>query len=108
LISFGAVVWGLNKINFNFVSITIFLFFLALISFFGLRVRRGSELMVVEPRENIFIFLTDFFYVPIIAVGKWLSQNFSKLNVLAPFKLVVQMAEEWSKYVKERKDDIGQ
>jgi hypothetical protein len=118
LLTFGAVVWGLNKIHFNFVSITIFLFFLALISFFSIRVRKNiKELLVVEPRENIFIFLADFFYVPIIAVGKWLSERFSRLNVFvlildfiieAPFKLVVQITEEWTKYVRERKDDISQ
>jgi hypothetical protein len=55
--------------------------------------------------------------VPIVAVGKLLSENFSRLNVMvlvldfiieAPFKLVVQIAEEWTKYVRERKDDISQ
>lgn len=117
LLTFGAVVWWLMQIQFNFVSITIFLFFLALISFFSIRVRRGiKELMVIEPRENLFIFVTDFFYVPIIAVGKWLSENFSRLNIFvlvldfiieAPFKLIVQIAEEWTKYVRERKEDIS-
>lgn len=118
LITFGGVVWMLNQIKFNFVSITIFLFFLALISFFSIRVRRSiKELLVIEPRENIFIFITDFFYVPIVAVGKWLSEKFSKLNfftlfldfiIEAPFKLIIQITEEWTKYVRERKDDIGQ
>jgi len=72
---------------------------------------------VVEPKENIFVFIIDFFYIPIIAVGKWLSQKFSRLNVLvfvldfiieAPFKIFVEIAEEWTKYVKERKEDINQ
>jgi hypothetical protein len=117
LLTFGAVVWGLLQIHFNYVSITIFLFFLALISFFSIRVRKGiKQLLVIEPKENLFIFITDFFYVPIIAVGKWLSENFSRLNVFvlvldfiieAPFKLIVQIAEEWTKYVRERKEDIS-
>ena len=116
-VSFGFIVWGLNKIGFNFVSIVIFLFFLAFVSFFAIRIRRDTkELVVVEAKENIIIFVCDFFSVPIIAVGKWLSEKFSKINVFvfildfiieAPFKIFVEVAEEWTKYVKERKDEIS-
>jgi hypothetical protein len=117
-LSFGVVVWLLDRIGFHFVSITIFLFFLALISFFSIRIRkRVRELLVVDPKENIFGLLMDFFSVPIIAAGKWISEKFAKINVLvfildflieAPFKLFVEVAEEWTKYVKERKEDISQ
>lgn len=117
-LSFGAVVWFLDKVGFHFVSITIFLFFLALISFFSIRIRkRVRELLVIDPKENIFGLLMDFFSVPIIAAGKWISEKFAKINVLvfildflieAPFKLFVEVAEEWTKYVKERKEDISQ
>ncbi len=115
-ISFGFVIWALTKINFNWVSIIIFLFFLAFVSFFSIRIRKGAkELIILPPRENIFSLFSDFFYVPIIVAGKWLSEKFSHVNVFvfvldfiieAPFKLFVEIAEEWTKYVKERKDDI--
>jgi len=115
-VSFGAIIWVLNKMNFNFVSILIFLFFLAFVSFFSIRIRKNSkELLVVTPRENIFSLLSDFFYVPIVLVGKWLSEKFSRVNVFvfildfiieAPFKVLVEVTEEWTKYVRERKDDI--
>jgi hypothetical protein len=115
-VSFGVVVWGLNKIQFNFVSIIIFLFFLTVVSFFGIRIRKGAkELFVVETKESFVNFLVDFFYVPIIYVGKWLSENFTRINVFvfvldfiieAPFKIFVEIAEEWTKYVRERKDRL--
>ncbi len=115
-LSFGFVIWGLNKINFSFVSIVIFLFFLAFVSFFGIRIRKSAhELIVVEPKENILSFFVDFFYVPIVAVGKWLSEKFSHINVFvfildfiieAPFKIFVEIAEDWTKYVRERKEEI--
>lgn len=115
--TFGLVVWILKLLNFNFVSIIIFLFFLAFVSFFALRIRKTTkEFLVVAPKENIVTFLFDFFSVPIIAVGKWLSQKFSRLNVFvffmdfiieAPFKVFVGIAEEWTRYVKERKEDIS-
>ncbi|MBI4811828.1 hypothetical protein HY798_00020 [Candidatus Falkowbacteria bacterium] len=114
--SIGVVVWALDKINFNWVSIVIFLFFLAFVSFFAIRIRKGArELIVIEPKENILTFLSDFFYIPIVAVGKWLSEKFSRVNVFvfimdfiieAPFKIFVEIAEEWTKYVRERKEEI--
>ncbi|MFH1427052.1 MAG: hypothetical protein ABIG60_00795 [Patescibacteria group bacterium] len=116
-LSFGFVIWALDFIAFNFVSITIFLFFLALVSFFGLRIRKGTkEFIIIEPKENIFSFILDFFYVPIIATGKWLTEKFSRINVFvffldfiieAPFKIFVEVADQWAKYVKERKEEIS-
>ena len=115
-VSFGVVIWGLDQIGFSWVSIVIFLFFLAFVSFFAVRIRKTTrEFIIVEPKENIITFLLDFFSIPIIAVGKWLSQKFSRLNVFvfimdfiieAPFKVFVEISEQWTKYVKERKDDI--
>lgn len=114
--SFGLIIWGLTKIDFHFVSIIIFLFFLAFISFFSIRIRRPiHELKVLEPSDNIFSFFVDFFYMPIVATGKWLSEKFDKINIFvfvldfiieAPFKTFVQIAEEWTKYVREKKDEI--
>lgn len=115
--SFGVVIWALDKIGFSWVSITIFLFFLAFVSFFAVRIRKGTrELIVIEPKENILTFLSDFFYTPVVAAGKWLSAKFSRINVFvfimdfiieAPFKIFVEIAEEWTKYVKERREKIG-
>jgi len=115
-LSFGLVVWFLDKIHFNFVSILIFLFFLALVSFFGIRIRKvARELFVVEHKENIINLIIDFFFVPVVAVGKWLNEKFSRLNffvfildfiIEAPFKIFVEIVEDWTKYVKERKEEI--
>jgi len=116
-ISFGLVVWALDKIYFNWVSIIIFLFFLAFVSFFSLRIRKGvREYILLPPKENIFSFIADFFYVPITAVGKWLSKKFSRINVFvfvldfiieAPFKIFIEIADQWTKYVRERKEEIS-
>jgi len=115
-LSFGVVIWLLDKIKFNWVSMIIFIFFLAFVSFFSVRIRKSvQQLVITEEKENLFNFFFNFLFVPIIAVGKWLSSNFSKVNVFvfildfvieAPFKLFVEISEQWTKYVKERKDDI--
>jgi len=116
LVSVGFIVWILDKIGFNFVSITIFLFFLLFVSFFAIRIRKNAhEMIIIQSKENLFSFLADFFYIPIVAAGKWLSEKFSRINVFvfaldfiieAPFKIFVEIAEEWTKYVKERRDQI--
>jgi len=115
-LTFGLIVWILEQIQFSWVSIIIFLFFLAFASFFSIRIRKNlKDLVIVPPKENIFSFIGDFFYVPIVATGKWLSEKFSRINVFvflldfiieAPFKIFVEIAEEWTKYVKERKDEL--
>jgi hypothetical protein len=116
-VSFGFVVWILQAAKFNYISILIFIFFLAMVSFFSLRIRRRvRELIIVERKETLFRFLSDFFYTPIITTGKWIGERFSKINVFmffmdfiieAPFKIFVEVAEEWAKYVKERRDEIS-
>ncbi|OGF28213.1 hypothetical protein A2303_00255 [Candidatus Falkowbacteria bacterium RIFOXYB2_FULL_47_14] len=115
-LSFGTIVWVLDKLNFSWISIVIFLFFLAFVSFFSIRIRKNAkDLLIVEREENILSLLADFFYVPIVEAGKWLSEKFSRINVFvfildfiieAPFKIFVTIAEEWTKYVRERKDEI--
>lgn len=115
-VSLYFIIRVLTWINFNWVSITIFLFFLAFVSFFSIITTKGvKDLVVIEKRENIFTLLLDLFYMPIIMVGKWLSSNVSKVNVFifvfdfiieAPFKIIVEVAEDWTRYVKERKDNM--
>jgi len=115
-VSIYFIIWLLTFIHFNWVSITIFLFFLAFVSFFSIITTKGvKELMIVERKENLFTFIVDLFYMPIILVGKWLSNNVSKINIFififdfileAPFKIVVEIADDWTKYVRERRENM--
>ncbi len=115
-VSFGLIVWFLETIHFSWVSVVIFLFFLAFVSFFIIRIRLvAKEWIVVDSKENILRFLVDFFSMPIIATGKWLSGKFSRINVFvfvldfiieAPFKIFVEIAEQWTRYVRERKEEL--
>lgn len=107
----------LSFLNFNWVSILIFLFFLAFVSFFAVRVTKGvKELLIIEKKESFSAFLIDLFYMPIIVAGKWLSSNASRINVFififdfiieAPFKVLVNIAEDWTQYIKERRDKLN-
>lgn len=103
-------------LGFTWVSIVIFLFFLAFVSFFSILTTKGiKELLVIERRESLLAFLVDLFYLPIIMVGRWLSNNMSKVNIFvfifdfiieAPFKILVDIADDWTKYVREKRDNM--
>lgn len=117
LLAMYFLVLALDMLHFNWVSITIFMFFLAFVSFFSFRVKREiKELTITEDSDNILNFFLDLFYMPIVAIGKILSENVSKINVFvfvldfiieAPFKVIVGVIEDWSKYLKERKENLS-
>ncbi len=116
LVSIYAIVRVLDWAHFTWVSIIIFLFFLAFVSFFSIVTTKGvKELMVIERKENFFTFLTDLFYTPIVLAGRWLSGKAAKLNIFvflfdfiieAPFKVVVEVIEDWTRYARERRDNM--
>jgi len=110
VISFGILIYILNKLHFSILSMLLFIFFLSVVSFFATRIRKSiKEIIVVKKKENIFTALADFFFTPIVAAGRWLSVNFSKINVFvfimdmiieAPFKLIIDVSEQWFAFVK--------
>jgi hypothetical protein len=110
------IVKVLDFLNFNWVSVIIFLFFLAFVSFFSIVVTKGvKELTIIRRKESLLTFLVDLFYMPIIISGKWLSNSFSKINIFififdfileAPFKILIEVGEDWTKYVRERRESM--
>lgn len=115
-IVFGLIVWGLTYLQFSPFSMVIFLFFLTIVSFFGIRVRLlAKELLVVDQKENIFTIIFDFFTVPILQVGRWIALRAPKLNILifffdviieAPFKAFLQAVEGFFGFLKEKREEI--
>lgn len=114
--TFSLIVYGLDILGFNLASMVIFIFFLSVVSFFSIRISQSArELHIVEKKENLFTFIKDFFSLPILEAGRWLSDQLNKINffvvffdfiIEAPFKVVVDAIEEWMGYVREKKEDI--
>ena len=115
-ISFGLIIWGLEKMNFGVISIIIFLIFISLISFAGVKLReRARELEVMERKESFIVFFIDFFSLPVIRLGKWLSSQWARYNVVIilinflidmPFQTVIEFLEQWRAFLKEKKEEI--
>lgn len=116
VIVFGGIIYGLTKLQFTPISTFIFLLFLSIVSFFGIRVRLLSkELLVVDQRENLFTVLFDFFTVPVLQVGRWISIRVPRVNVLiffldviieAPFKAFLEASEGFFGFMQEKREEI--
>lgn len=115
-VSFGITGFILYKLDFTWIATVIFFFFLCVVSFFGYRLRAAArEIVVVQPRERLSSTIIDFFSLPILRVGQWLSQTVSRLNVFvflfdflfeAPFKLFLAVLEDWLSFIKEKKEEL--
>ena len=116
VVIFGGLILLLRMLDFNPVSAVLFFFFLSTVSFFAFRIRRGaSELVVIEGHESSFAAIMDFLLLPFLTIGYQISTRLDKANVFlfifdfileAPFKMVVQLAEQWIGFVRSKKDEM--
>ena len=116
LLSFGAVIFSLDKLNFNFMSILLFTFFLTLVTYFGLRIRHiAKNWTVSSDKERTLYFLGNILIMPIVEVGRWLSQKFEGINILVfimdfvietPFKVVLSVFDSFISFLKEKREEM--
>lgn len=115
-LSFGFVIWILALLEFSFVSGAIALIFFCLIMFFGMSLRRSiQELTILPLKVNFIISFLDQFFLPFLHVGRWLTFNIPRINVLVflfdilietPFQALIEITEEWFAFLKEKKEEM--
>lgn len=117
LLMFGVINRVLDQFHFSLVSKAIFVFFVSLVSFFGYRVRLDSKDYVISEKESAITPVIDFFFLPILRVGQWLSGELAQVNFLiffldfiieAPFKAFFRVIEEWLHFLRIKKEEIIQ
>ncbi len=116
LITFGSIIYILTKLNFNPVSQGIFIFFITLVTFFAFKVTDITHEYLVVDKDGPLTPLVDFFFLPILRVGQWLSgEVLAKFNILIflfdfiiemPLKAIVEVIDEWARFVKIKKEEI--
>lgn len=116
IFSFGIVIYALDKLKFNFMSMTLFTFFLTLVTYFGLRIRYISKNWAVNPdKEKTIYFLGNILIMPIVEVGRWLSQKFDSVNIFVfimdiiietPFKLLLSVFDSFISFLKEKREGM--
>ena len=105
----------LTLLNFNLVSQAIFIFFVSVVTFFSYRVKQVTNEYRLIEKESAITPVIDFFFMPILSLGKFFSSELSKLNffiiifdfiIEAPFKLIIEVIEDWISFVRTRKEEI--
>lgn len=115
-VTFGAIGMSLSRVGFSVISIGFFVFFLSVVSFFAIRIRQPvRDLFVIPRRDNIFVALIEFFSLPILKVGRWISLTSSRFNVVlylfdyfleAPVKSFLLVTEDVLGFFRQKREDI--
>lgn len=114
-LTFGIIHLVLGKLQFNWISQIIFIFFVALVSFFSYRIRQSAKEYEMVERQGVLEPVMDFLFLPILRAGQFLTREISKLNLLiflfdfileAPLKVIFEVAEEWIRFVRTKKEEI--
>ena len=113
---FSGIVWILQMLDFNLISGILFILFLTLVSYFGLRIRqRAKKWRVSVTDESATGFFLDVLTLPIIQAGQWITKKFDSINIFVfvldfiietPFKIVVEILEAFTNYLREKKEEI--
>jgi len=106
---------GLKMLHFNLLSEALFIFFISVVAFFAYRIKQVANMYRLTEKNTLFSPIFDFFFMPILSMGKLFSQGVSKINffivlfdliIEAPFKLIFEVIEEWISFVRLKKEEI--
>ena len=73
------------------------------------------ELELVRSRSNGVTMVRDFIYLPFVVIGQWMSDKYSKMNIITivldvliemPLKTILRLFRQWNAFIDERKDDL--
>lgn len=113
---FGGAALGLIALGFSLLHLLIFFVFLSTASFLGFRLSRQiRELEVVEGQQDGVTVVRDFLYIPFVVVGRWMSEKYSRVNLVAmildmvielPLKTILHLIRQWSMFITSKKDDL--
>jgi hypothetical protein len=98
------------------MHLLIFFVFLSAASFLGFRLSRMiRELESIETYQNGITLVRDFLYMPFVVVGRFLSDKYSKVNVVAlaldmlielPLKTILRLIRQWAAFISAKKDQL--
>lgn len=116
LATLSLLAWALSAVGFNIVSGIIFFVFLSTVSFFAYRISYSvREYAVIDEDSGFLSNFSDFLLTPFIRVGQWLAEKYSRINIFTtlldiiietPFKTVLRIIEQWTSFLREKRDDV--
>lgn len=116
LIPFLITIYVLLLLRFNPMQTVIFFVFLSTASFLGFRLARMiRELELITKQRGLIGALRDFFYLPFILVGQWISRKYARVNAVAfvldmaielPMKTMMRLFRQWTRFLNEKHDQL--
>lgn len=115
ILSFGILVFILTKLQFHLVSQAVFLFFLTIVSFLSYRIGLMSRVYTVEGKPGMIAPVVDFFFMPIIRVGRHLTEGISQISIIlfvfdfiieTPFKGLFAFFEQWFFFLHAKREEL--
>ncbi len=115
VLSFGGVIYILAKLQFNIASQFVFLFFLAIVSFLSYRISLIANLYSVGDRQGLITPLVDFLFMPVVRVGRQLTQEIGRFNFIififdflieTPFKVMFAFFEQWFHFLHAKREEL--
>lgn len=115
LLAFGAIVFLLTQLGFYPISIAVFLFFLAIVSFLSYRISLTAHEYTVEEKQGWTTPMFDFFFMPFIRVGRHLTEGISQINIFlfvfdffieTPFKGIFGFFEQWFFFLHAKREEL--
>ncbi len=116
IVSFGLIIAILNKFQFSIASQGIFIFFLAIISFLAYRINQTAHSYTIPARQSFLSPILDFFFMPIIKVGRRFTEGLSQINIFiyvfdylieTPFKEIFGFLEQWFFFLQTKREEMG-
>lgn len=110
------IVWLLFRVGFNILSVILFFLFVSLVSFFSFRIRNMAlHLAMRRVDDDMITSVVEFFFLPFIKIGKYISSKFSSFNpfiliidllIEAPLKSIIRIMGLWKGFVNSKKDEL--
>lgn len=106
----------LKRFGFNILQMGIFFTFLSTASFLGFRLSTFiRELEMVGRQSGLLGSVRDFFYLPFIVSGQFISRKYAQVNLVGqfldiaielPLKAVLRLMRQWMRFLDEKHDEL--
>lgn len=115
VLTFGAIVFLLSRLRFNIASQSVFIFFLAMVSFFAYRINQSANIYKIEEKQSVGMIMIDFFFMPFVQVGRHLAEGISQINIFlfildfvieTPFKGMFAFFEQWFLFLQAKREKL--
>lgn len=112
----GSAIWGLYSLGFSPLHLGIFLIFLSTASFLGFSLSRlVREVEAIDGYQGGVTMIRDFLYMPFVIIGRWISEKYAKINLVAqildmvielPLKTILRLIRQWGAFISSKKDEL--